>query len=48
MRGEIKKRLALLSTLLVAALAAGIVTASGASNSLKFAGKEVKVVVMNE
>ena len=49
MRGEIKKRLALLSILLVAALlAAGIVTASGASNSLKFAGKEVKVVVMNE
>ena len=49
MRGEIKKRLALLSILLVAALAtAGIVTAFGASDSLKFAGKEVKVVVMGE
>ena len=52
MGGEIEKRLALLSILLVAALAAaGIVTASGASDLLKPAGKEVKiveeVVVMN-
>ena len=49
MKGEMKKRLALLSILLVAGLAmAGIATAFGASNLLKFAGKEVRVVAMGE
>mgnify|MGYP000138418562 CR=1 FL=1 len=49
MRGEIKKRLALLSILLVAGLAmAGIATASGAGNLLKSAGKRVRVEVVND
>ncbi len=49
MNGEMKNRLALLSILLVTGLVtAGIATVSGASNSLKFAGKEVKVVAMGE
>ena len=44
-----KKRLALLGILLVAGLSmAGIATAFGASNLLKFAGKEVRVVAMGE
>ena len=49
MNGEMKNRLALLSILLVTGLVmAGIVTVSGASNSLKFAGKKVKLVAMGE
>ena len=49
MKGEIKKRLALLSILLVAGLVmASIATVLGASNLLKFAGKEVRVVAMGE
>ncbi len=49
MNGEMKNRLVLLSILLVTGLVtAGIVTVSGASNSLKFAGKEVRVVAMGE
>ena len=44
-----KNRLVLLSILLVAGLSmAGIATAFGASNLLKFAGKEVRVVAMEE
>ncbi len=40
MKGEMRKRLALLSILLVAGLAmAGIATAFGAGNLVKFAGK---------
>jgi len=40
MKGEMKNRLALLGILLVAGLAmAGIATALGAGNLLKFAGK---------
>ena len=50
MKGEMKSRLALLSILLVAGLlmAAGTVLASGASNPLKFAGKEVRVEAIGE
>ncbi len=49
MKGEMKKRLALLSILLVAGLAmAGIATAFGAGNLLKFAGKEISAVAMND
>jgi len=49
MRGEMKNRLALLSILLVAGLAmAGIATALGAGNLLKFARKQLSVVVMND
>jgi len=48
MNGEMKNRLALLSILLVTGLVtAGIVTVSGASNSLN-AGKKVKLVAMGE
>ena len=44
-----KNRLALLSTLLVAGLLmAGVGTALGAGNLLRFAGKEVSVVAMND
>ena len=49
MKGETKNRLALLSILLAAGLAmAGMATAFGASDLLKFAGKEVRVVAMGE
>ncbi|RLI99970.1 MAG: hypothetical protein DRP03_01900 [Candidatus Aenigmatarchaeota archaeon] len=49
MKGGMKKRLALLSILLVAGLAiAGMATAFGVSNLLRFAGKEVRVVAMGE
>jgi len=49
MKGEMKKRLALLSILLVAGLAmASIATAFGAGNLLKFAGKEISAVAMND
>ncbi len=49
MKGEMRKRLALLSILLVAGLAmAGIATAFGAGNLLKFAGKEISAVAMND
>jgi len=49
MRGKMKNRLALLSILLVAGLAiAGMATVFGASNLLKFAEKEVKVVATGE
>ena len=50
MKGEMKGRLALLSILLVAGLlmAAGTGPALGASNPLKFAGKEVRVVAIGE
>jgi len=46
MRGEIKKRLALLSILLVAGLAmAGVATTLGASDTLKFTESEVSVLL---
>jgi len=49
MKGEMKNRLALLSILLVAGLLmAGIGTAIGAGNLLKFAGKQVSAVAMND
>jgi len=49
MKGEMKNRLALLSILLVAGLLmAGIGTALGAGNLLKFAGKQVSAVAMND
>ena len=49
MKGEMKNRLALLSVLLVAGLLmAGIGTALGAGNLLKFAGKQVSAVAMND
>jgi len=49
MNGEMKNRLALLSILLVTGLVtSGIATVSGASSSLKFAGKEVRVVAIGE
>ena len=49
MNGEMKNRLALLSILLVAGLLmAGIGTALGAGNLLKFAGKQVSAVAMND
>ena len=49
MKGEMKKRLALLGILLVAGLLmAGIGTAIGAGNLLKFAGKQVSAVAMND
>ena len=49
MKGEMKNRLALLGILLVAGLAmAGIATALGAGNLLKFAGKQVSAVAMND
>ncbi|RLG89715.1 MAG: hypothetical protein DRO36_07310 [Candidatus Hecatellales archaeon] len=49
MKGGMKKRLALLSILLVAGFAmAGIATAFGASNLVKFAGKEISAVAMND
>jgi len=49
MKGEMKNRLALLSILLVAGLLmAGIGTALGAENLLKFAGKQVSAVAMND
>lgn len=49
MKGEMRKRLALLSILLVAGLAmAGIATAFGAGNLVKFAGKEISAVAIND
>jgi len=49
MVSKMKNRLALLSTLLVAGLLmAGVGTALGAGNLLKFAGKEVSAVAMND
>ena len=49
MKGEMKNKLALLSVLLVAGLLmAGIGTALGAGNLLKFAGKQVSAVAMND
>ena len=49
MKGEMKNRLALLSILLVAGLLmAGIGTALGAGNLLKFAGKRVSVKAVND
>jgi len=49
MRGKMKNRLALLSILLVAGLSmACIGTAPGAGNLLKFAGKQVSAVAMND
>ena len=49
MKGEMKNRLALLSILLVAGLLmAGIGTALGAGNLLKFAGKQVSAVAVND
>jgi len=49
MRGEIKKRLALLSILLVAGLTmASIVTASGAGNLLKSAGKHLSIEAVDD
>ena len=49
MVSKMKKRLALLSILLVAGLVmAGIATVSGASSLLKFAGKEVRIEAMGE
>ena len=49
MKGEMKNRLALLSILLVAGLLmAGIGTAIGAGNLLKFAGKQVSAVAVND
>jgi len=49
MVSKMKNRLALLSTLLVAGLLmAGVGTALGAGNLLRFAGKEVSVVAMND
>jgi len=47
MEGEMKSRLALLGILtVVGLLAAGVATASGTGDFLKFAGKEVKAVAM--
>ena len=49
MRDEMKNRLVLLSILLAAGLImAGIATALGAGNLLKFAGKEISAVAMND
>jgi len=49
MVSKMKNRLALLSTLLVAGLLmAGVGTALGAGNLLKFAGKEISAVAMND
>ena len=49
MKGEMKNRLALLSILLVAGLLmAGMGTVLGAGNLLRFAGKQVSAVAMND
>ena len=49
MKGEMKNRLALLSILLVAGLLmAGIGTVLGAGSLLRFAGKQVSAVAMND
>jgi len=49
MEGEMKNRLALLGILLVTGLLmAGIGTAIGAGNLLRFAGKQVSAVAMND
>ncbi|RLG21945.1 hypothetical protein DRN74_00860 [Candidatus Micrarchaeota archaeon] len=49
MKGEMRNRLALLSVLLVGGLLmAGIGTAMGAGGLLKFAGKQVSAVAMND